>query len=176
MKKGFILVTLSCLLVTSLILASCSAPSSTTSSSTTNPVTTSQTTTVATTPTTSVVQTTTTSTATTVIVNHNIYWETGGIHLVPPQYGGTLTDYSPLDFGLWDPYNSSSLATCNSAFMEGLYGDDWALNPSVFDFSTGFRPRQTTSMGFLRRHGNLRTLELTLSTCAKTSTGKIYHR
>ena len=77
--------------------------------------------------------------ATTVIVTTTStgnWWDTLGT----PQYGGTLTDYSPLDFGLWDPYNSSSLATCNSAFMEGLYGDDWALNPSVFDFSTGFRP------------------------------------
>ena len=51
-----------------------------------------------------------------------------------------MTDYSPLDFGIWDPVNSSSLATCVSAYMEGLYGDDWVLSPSVFNFSTGFRP------------------------------------
>jgi peptide/nickel transport system substrate-binding protein len=26
------------------------------------------------------------------------------------------------------------------AYAEGLYGDNWALDPSTFDFSTGFRP------------------------------------
>jgi peptide/nickel transport system substrate-binding protein len=138
MKKGFIWVALSCLLVTSLILASCSSSTSTTSTSTTNPVTTSQATTITTTPTTLGTTSTTTSVTTVNVTTTSTgnWWDTLGT----PQYGGTLTDYSPLDFGLWDPYNSSSLATCNSAFMEGLYGDDWALNPSVFDFSTGFRP------------------------------------
>jgi ABC-type transport system substrate-binding protein len=64
------------------------------------------------------------------------WWDSLGA----PQYGGTLTDYSNEDFGLWDPYFSSSLPTCISASLESLYGDDWALNPSIFDFSTGFRP------------------------------------
>jgi peptide/nickel transport system substrate-binding protein len=50
-----------------------------------------------------------------------------------------------LDFSCWDPYDDSSATICYTAFLEGLFGDDWTLNPSVFDFSTGFRPTNDVS-------------------------------
>jgi ABC-type transport system substrate-binding protein len=140
MKKGVIWIVLTCLIVTSLVLASCSSKSTTTTSTTSTTSTTPAATT--TTTTTTSLQTTTSTTSTTAVTTAVTATSTGNWwdSLGTPQYGGTLTNYSPLDFGLWDPYNSSSLATCISAFSEGLYGDDWVLSPKVFDFSTGFRP------------------------------------
>ena len=135
MKRGIIWIVLTVLMVMSLVLASCS--SSTITSTPTTP-TTSGTTTMTSTAVVIPTSTTSTSAVTTAVTTTSTgnWWDSLGT----PQYGGTLTDYSPLDFGLWDPYNSSSLAACISAYMEGLYGDDWALNPSVFNFSVGFRP------------------------------------
>jgi len=40
----------------------------------------------------------------------------------------------------WDPYNSDGLYTIESAYMETLHGDDWTLNPSVFNYQISFRP------------------------------------
>src|SRR5271157_1843231 len=133
MKRGIIWILLTVLMVTSLVLASCSSSTTTTASTTTTPSAAITTTTTA-----NVTSTTSTAAATTAVTTTSTgnWWDSLGT----PQYGGTLTDYSNQDFGLWDPYNSSSLATCISAYMEGLYGDDWALSPSIFDFSTGFRP------------------------------------
>ena len=136
MKRGVIWIVLTFLLAASLVLASCSSATTTGTSTTTTAA-------IATTATTSVGVITSTSTTSAAVVTTAVtttstgnWWDSLGT----PQYGGTLTDYSNEDFGLWDPYNSSSLPTCISAYMEGLYGDDWALNPSLFDFSTGFRP------------------------------------
>ncbi|MGP8081037.1 MAG: ABC transporter substrate-binding protein [Dehalococcoidales bacterium] len=137
MKRGVIWIVLTVLMVTSLVLASCSSSTTTSAANTTTTasavITTTTTTNVS--PATTTTSTAAVTTAVTTTSTGN-WWDSLGT----PQYGGTLTDYSNQDFGLWDPYNSSSLATCISAYMEGLYGDDWALSPSIFDFSTGFRP------------------------------------
>jgi peptide/nickel transport system substrate-binding protein len=47
---------------------------------------------------------------------------------------------SNFNFALWDPYVSGAQATIMPMWMEKLYGDNWALDPSVFDFSIGWRP------------------------------------
>ena len=137
MKRGVIWIVLTVLMVTSLVLASCSSSTTTSAANTTTTASAAITTTTTTnvSPSTTTTSTAAVTTAVTTTSTGN-WWDSLGT----PQYGGTLTDYSNQDFGLWDPYNSSSLATCISAYMEGLYGDDWALSPSIFDFSTGFRP------------------------------------
>ena len=137
MKRGVIWIVLTVLMVTSLVLASCSSSTTTSAANTTTTASAAITTTTTTnvSPATTTTSTAAVTTAVTTTSTGN-WWDSLGT----PQYGGTLTDYSNQDFGLWDPYNSSSLATCISAYMEGLYGDDWALSPSIFDFSTGFRP------------------------------------
>ena len=133
MKRGIIWIALTCLMVTSLVLASCNNTTTTTTTTSKSTTTTSATTTTKTTTTTTTAPPTSTSSTTVATGN---WWESLG----KPQYGGTLTDASSYDFGLWDPYYSSSLATLMGGYMEGLYGDNWKLDPKVFDFSTGFRP------------------------------------
>ena len=138
MKKGVFWITLTCLVVISLVLASCS--SSTTTSQQT-PTTTPSTTSIVTISTTAstIVPTETTSTASVVTATTTStgnWWD----NLGTPQYGGTLTDDSPQNITNWDPYLNVSACVCYSTYLEGLFGDDWALNPSIFDFSTGFRP------------------------------------
>ena len=48
--------------------------------------------------------------------------------------------YSAYDFNCWDPDNDVSNCCCYEAYLEGLFGDNWALDPSVFNFSTDWRP------------------------------------
>ena len=133
MKRGTIWIALTCLIVTSLVLASCNKTTTATTSTTMTTTTTSTATTTKTT-TTTTTGASTTSTATT--AGTGKWWDSLGI----PQYGGTLTDASSYDFALWDPYYSSSLANIMGGYLEGLYGDNWTLDPKTFDFSTGFRP------------------------------------
>ena len=136
MKRGIIWIILTCLLVASLVLASCSS-STTTSTSTTSTETTPPTTAIVST---SNIPTSTTSTSavTTSITPTSTgnWWDKLGT----PQYGGTLTDYSSVDFSLWDPSQPTPIATCMSASLESLFGDDWTVSPEVFDYSVGWRP------------------------------------
>ena len=136
MKRGIIWIILTCLLVASLVLASCSS-STTTSTSTTSTETTPPTTAIVST---SNIPTSTTSTSavTTSITTTSTgnWWDKLGT----PQYGGTLTDYSSVDFSLWDPSQPTPIATCMSASLESLFGDDWTVSPEVFDYSVGWRP------------------------------------
>lgn len=140
LKKGIIWIALTFILVGSLVLASCS---SSTTATTTTITPTSTTTTASVIPTSTIptsIPTSTTSaipvtTAATTTSTGN-WWDSLGT----PQYGGTLIDYSNLDFTCWDPYEDSSACICYTAFLEGLFGDDWTVNPSIFNFSTGFRP------------------------------------
>ena len=126
MKRGIIWITLTCLIVTSLVLASCSS-STTTSTLTTSTVTTPTTTSALVT--TSNIPTSTTSTA---VVTASVtttstgnWWDSLGT----PKYGGTLADYSSVDFGSWDPYYQTTIPCCYSGPLESLYGDDWTLKP-----------------------------------------------
>jgi len=42
----------------------------------------------------------------------------------------------------FDDYNSEGLTSVMSAWLERLFGDDWTLNPDVFDYVIQFRPNQ----------------------------------
>ena len=134
MKRGIFWIVLTCLIVTSLVLGSCATSTSTSTTQATTAQT--STTTTTTTPKVTTTVSTTQAATSTTTASTGKWWDKFG----KPQYGGVLTDCSSADFGLWDPMNSSSLATITGAYMEGLYGDNWTLDPSVFDFSIGFRP------------------------------------
>jgi ABC-type transport system substrate-binding protein len=110
-KKGIILVLLSCLLALSLVLPSCTK--SNTSKTTTTPAT---------------VVTTTTSTGN--------WWSSLG----SPQYGGTMTIRMNSDVVSWDPYGNAFVNGIFSGYMERLFTDDWTLNPSVFAYEALYRP------------------------------------
>ena len=145
MKRGFISVLLTSLVVVSLMLAACSL-STTTSTVATSTVATSTvaTSTVATSTTTSIKPTTTTaitttsaptSATTTAVVGTTTtstgnWWDTLGT----PQYGGTETIQLNADPANLDPYNSSALPTAMGGWMEMFYNTDWTLNPSIFDY------------------------------------------
>ena len=138
MKNKVIWLSLSLLMVTAMLLASCNSSTTTsTPTSTTSIVTTTSTTS------TSVVGTTTSSTAqstTTAVTTTSTgnWWDSLGT----PQYGGTMTislNKDPTDF---DPYNDMMNPSIKSAWMEKLFSPDWTLDPSVCNFQGQFIPNQ----------------------------------
>ena len=136
MKKGIILASLSFLLVTSLLLASCS--SSTTTSTTTSPTTaTTISNTTSTTITTPTTPTSTTSTATTVsatTTGTGNWWDSMGT----PQYGGTLTINDAIDPVLWDPNGGSISPSLEFIYMDSLFGANWTTNPSAQNYQLSY--------------------------------------
>ena len=133
MKKGIAWILLTCLMVTSMVLASCttkttsSTPTSTTTTTKTT-TTTSKTTTTATTIKTSNTPTTTTATGN--------WWDSLGT----PQYGGTMVLRMNNDLSAWDLYNTPASTNITAAYIEKMIGDDWTLNPSVYNYMTNWRP------------------------------------
>ena len=145
MKRGFIWIVLTCLMVTSLALASCS--SSTTAStqisattSTSSTTTTTSNVVITTTSTTSSAQVTTTATTT----STGNWWDSLGT----PQYGGTATLRLNADIVNFDPINAETLVTIESAWMEELTANDWTMNPATYDYKGTFRPSDYVT-GFL---------------------------
>ena len=130
MKKGITWIVLSCLLVTSMVLASCTTK---TSSTTTTNTTTNTTTT--TTKTTTTASTVTTTTVTTTSATGN-WWDSEGT----PQYGGEMVLQVSSDLSTWDVYNSPGSTNITAAYIEKTIGDDWTLNPSVYSYTTNWRP------------------------------------
>ena len=131
MKKGFIWTALGCLIVTSLILASCNNSSTTTTTTTTK--TTSTVVPTSSTTTTSAVVTSKT-TVTSAPTGH--WWDSLG----KPQYGGTITFRMNSNIANFDPFYGDTLIGVPNAWMENLVADDWTLDPAVFDYEIGYRP------------------------------------
>ena len=138
MKKGIIGVLITCLIVTSLILASCSSSATSSTSTTPNIIPTTSTTSMitstsfaSTTSTTSAVASTTAVTTT----STGNWWDSLGT----PQYGGTMTIQINQDIANFDPYNSESYFTIDSAWMERLFANVWTLDPNVFNYAIQFR-------------------------------------
>jgi peptide/nickel transport system substrate-binding protein len=137
MKKRINWALLTCIIVTSLVLASCNSSAATTTSGTTTTSAAIQTTTTTsnkTTPTTAN-STTTSSTikATTTTTGH--WWDSLGT----PQYGGTITFRVNTNIVEFDPLIVTGMGI-QIAYMERLVSDDWAIDPAVFDYKIGFRP------------------------------------
>jgi peptide/nickel transport system substrate-binding protein len=126
MKKGTIWIVLTCLMVISMVLASCNKTTTTAMTSTTTASTTVKTTTTLTTtsPSTSATITTTASTT-------GNWWDKLGI----PQYGGTITMRMVANPTLFDPYNSGGLPTFEETYMERLWADQWTTDPAQWDYS-----------------------------------------
>ena len=131
MKKGTIWVALTCLIVTSLVLASCNKTTTTTTATSTS-TTTAVTTTKTTTATTATAPLTSTSTTTAVSGN---WWDNLGI----PTYGGELTVSLPQNISSWDDYDGSGFCTINTTYQDDLVSDNWALDPSIFAYQLSFR-------------------------------------
>ena len=129
MKRGAIWIALTCLIVTSLVLASCNKTTTTTTSKSTTP--TSTTTTTKTTATTNI--TTTTKTTTTTAVSGN-WWDKLGT----PQYGGTLVMRTKLDILFFDPYQGETLMSFMWGWMEQLFSTDWKIDQSIQNYQLSF--------------------------------------
>ena len=135
MKRGAIWIIVICLMVTSLVLASCSTTSSTSAVTSTPQSTPTSTITSKPTPTTSTPIVTPATTTTTAATTGN-WWDSLG----KPQYGGTLTiryNKDPVNF---DPYNVASLGSIEFAYYEKMFADNWTLDQSVYQLT--FRPAQ----------------------------------
>jgi len=141
MKNKFIWFAVSLLTVTAMVLASCNSTSTSTTTSTASSTTTQIKTTAisAITPTTSTSVQTTTA-ATTAAGN---WWNSLGT----PQYGGTMTLQSTKDIVTFDPALEGFNFNILGAWMERLFVDNWTIAPSVFNFSTQFRPSDYVTGG-----------------------------
>ena len=129
MKRGAIWLVLTCVMVLSLILASCAKTSTTTmttSMTTTSTATTTQTNTTTTTA--STTTTTTTSTGT------GKWWDKLGT----PQYGGTIVMRTKLDIIFFDPYQGETLMSFMWGWLEQLFSTDWKMDPSVQSYQLSF--------------------------------------
>ena len=133
MKKGAIWIALTCLMVMSMILASCNNTTITTTSTSTGTTTT--TATATTTKTTTTTTTTTTKTSTTATATGK-WWDSLGV----PQYGGDLVYSSGFDFTNHDPYSSMGGASMETAWMDKLASDNWTVDPAKFSYSIAWRP------------------------------------
>ena len=111
MKKKFVWLGLSFLLVAAMLLASCST--STKTSATT--------------------KTTATTTTTTTAAN---WWDSLGT----PKYGGTITLRDDADITNWDPYSAPGSNSVTDLYLDNLTGDDWTMNPKDFAYQADWRP------------------------------------
>ena len=141
MKRGAIWIVLTVLIVTSLVLASCSATTSTTNQTTSIASTTkTQTTNVSTTVTTTVnTPTATTSSAvvSTSATSTGNWWDSLGM----PTYGGTITLSQSNNLSGWDDANPiGGQQTVQNLWEDSLVCDNWTQDPSVFSYQLAFRP------------------------------------
>ena len=136
MKKGTIWIALTCLMVTSLVLASCTTK--TTSSTLTSTTTTTKTTTTTTKTTATTTTTLTTVPASTTAAGN--WWNNNP----KPQYGGELVIRNNRDIVSFDPYNGETATTVESAWLERLFTDDWTLDPKIWNYKIDFRPDEYT--------------------------------
>jgi len=141
MNKGKNWVILIGILVLSLVLASCSSSktTATTSTATTTLITTtaqeSTTATNTTTATTTSTSATTSAVSVTTTSTGN-WWDSLGT----PQYGGIITASQSIDFSNFDTYNGTAGNSLDFAWFEQLFTDDWALNPSAYNYQISYRP------------------------------------
>ena len=132
MKRRAIWVLLTCLIVTSLLLASC-AKSTTMSTPTSSAMSTTVTSTVANTATTSTT-TATTAAVTTTVTSTGHWWD----YLGTPIYGGTLVIRTVNTYSNWDPYQGTYGVVAPTG-LQTLWQANYTVDPSIWD---------TSAMGF----------------------------
>ena len=132
MKRGAIWVLLTCLIVTSLVLVSCTKTTTTSTTSTTT--TTTASTTITTTTPTSATNTTTTTAVTTGTSTTGHWWDSLGT----PQYGGKMVIQTALNLVSFDPYQGELNNQVFTGYLEQLFMTDWTMDPSVQNYKLSF--------------------------------------
>ena len=131
MKNNAIWLYLSLLLTIAMLTASCVTKTTTTTSMSTT--TTTKTTISTTTKTTATAPPTTTAITTTTTGN---WWDSLGT----PQYGGSLTLRIARDITNFDVPDTVGQINIMSAYMEKLFGDNWILDPAIYNYKLDWRP------------------------------------
>ena len=132
MKRGIIWIVLTCLMVISLVLASCTTK--TTSSTFTSTTTTTKTTTTTTKTTTTTNLSTPTATTTTTTGN---WWDKLGT----PQYGGQIVISVPINITQFDSVSEAAGGAygIQNVWFERLTADDWTKDPAVYPYFLNYR-------------------------------------
>ena len=138
MTKAGLSAILSFLIVTALILASCTTTLTPTSSTAVTPIQTTTSAAAQTQTTTITTQTTKQITTSSTPGTSGKWWDSLGV----PQYGGELVLRCNTDINNFDTYVSTLNSIIYPAYMEPLVADDWTLAPSVFSYKFNFRPSQ----------------------------------
>jgi hypothetical protein len=141
MKRNTVWIVLTCLILTSVLLASCTTSTSTTSTTQTTTSTTIVTSTSSKTTSTTLATTKPTTISSALTGN---WWDKLG----KPQYGGTMSLRINKDEVNFDPYNAQTLTSVETAWLERLFTDDWTMDPSVWSYQLLFRPTEYAK-GFL---------------------------
>ena len=138
MKKKTIWIALTCLMLASMFLGSCTTSTSTTA---TNQITTTTATVTSTLPkiTSSTVATTNPTTSSSVSAGN--WWDKLG----KPQYGGTMTLRLNKDVTQWDLGYGAGQTGIMYAYAECLIADNWTLDPKVFSYNISWRPSDYVS-------------------------------
>jgi peptide/nickel transport system substrate-binding protein len=123
MKSKIMWLILSCLMVLSLVLASCETKTTPTTTPTTKPISTP----------TQTATTTAPMTKPTTATTGNWFDKFG-----KPQYGGALTFRRTADNGQFDPYQS--VYEVASYYFETMSIGSWALDRKIYDFSIRWKP------------------------------------
>ena len=131
MKRGVFWIALTCLVVTSLILASCTK---TTVSSTSTTVTTNSTTTTSTQATTKTTTSSSVTTTTTTTAVSGNWWDKLG----KPQYGGEMNLRVSTDIVFFDPYQGETLMSMMWGWTEQLWTTNWLVDPAEQSYRMGF--------------------------------------
>jgi len=133
-KKGILWLLLTCLMVMSMVLASCGKSTTTSPATSTSTTATTTTSAITTTTTTSTISTAVTTTATTSTTGH--WWDS----FPAPQYGGETTSRTTSDPVNWDVYLGGSSATGYGFYFQHLFCNKYITNPSEWNFSINFLP------------------------------------
>ena len=135
MKKAAIWIALTCLIVISLVLASCNSATTTTNTQTTTNTSTNTQTTTNTTSTTSKMSSTTTAPPTSATTSTGNWWDSTN----KPQYGGEIVLRIATNIATFDPYYGYGM-NIECLWMERLFMPNWTTNPAEFNFKTQWFP------------------------------------
>jgi peptide/nickel transport system substrate-binding protein len=81
--------------------------------------------------------TTSATTSVSTTVNGN-WWDSLGT----PQYGGSLNEKLALNITVWDPYMSTNGQAGYAPYLESMWINNYATDPSIWDFEIGWLPDQ----------------------------------
>ncbi len=126
MKGKILWLILTCLLVLSLLLASCGTKTTPTTTQTTTPTTI---------PTTKPLTTPTTKPTTTSVTTTGNWWDKLGV----PQYGSTMTMRMNADLAGFDPWQTG-FPIIQGLHMEFVAMSNWTIDRKVFSFQGAYTP------------------------------------